>query len=107
MATTYIIKKGTTYGGMNIEVIVNGSAVDLTDATITAEVVSDKSACGKHTYTIGKGIELTDPTNGIFTFLEDTIINWQDGKWYLIVTFTTTAYGTKKWIYKDYIFNVI
>ena len=108
MATTYTIKKGTTYLGFNVEsTTVNGDFVDLTDANIIVEVISEKKGCAKHTYTIGKGVEITNAVEGGFIILQDTVINWDYGRWYLIVTITTAVYGTKKWIYKDRIFNIV
>ena len=56
MAHTFNIIRGTTFNGLRITIEVNDAAVDLTDATIVAEVTNEKTNCAKHTYNIGKGI---------------------------------------------------
>jgi len=106
MAHRLNIIRGTTFNGLRITIEVNDAVVDLTDATIVAELTNEKTPCAKHTYNIGKGIEIEDAENGIILLLEDEVINWEKGVWYLVLTVTTQEYGVKKWIYKDYAFNV-
>ena len=99
MAHTFNIIRGTTFNGLRITIEVNDATVDLTDATIVAELTNEKTPCAKHTYNIGKGIEIEDAENGIILILEDEIINWEKGVWYLVLTVTTQEYGVKKWEY--------
>lgn len=92
-------KKGDTFEGVAFTVTKNGSALDLTGASIRMQL-REKSETGTlgATYTDGDGITITDPTNGVFTF-DKQIIDIRAQKYYYDIEITLASGDVKSYIY--------
>ena len=75
MATNLSTKRGDTWNGAIFEILLNGSALDLTGATILCQLKKNKSDnTAVVEFTELDGITITDAPNGVFR-IDETIIN--------------------------------
>ena len=85
---------GTTKPATTFQYVKDGSPIDLTGYSIDLNIVKFEGATPVKTYSIGSGLTLSDPTNGIFTW-DEFLIDLDAGE-YLHETLLTSATGDKQ-----------
>lgn len=81
-------RRGDTWGGLAMTVTVNGSVVDLTGCSIRMQCRKKYTPIKVYELSTASGdIELTDPTNGIFTILPK-IVNFDASAYNYDIQFT-------------------
>ena len=88
-------EKGDTYEGSTFTVLVNGVALDLTDATISVKLWG-----GSDTYTLTTTdgeLTITDAANGVFT-VDEQVINFNARTYCHEFTFTLSTGAVKTYI---------
>jgi hypothetical protein len=73
--------QGDTFAGWEFTITRNGVVKDLTAAEITMTFLPNNRRSNTQVLTVGAGITLTDPTNGIFEVDEITPFNWDSGEY--------------------------
>ena len=95
------VRRGDTYNGSQFTLLLNGSPVDLTGATIAMDMrLTPDGASEKRFETGGKGITIANPpTNGIFS-IDEQIIDVADfGNFYYDIEIALNTGEVKTWIW--------
>ena len=83
---------GTTHDAFTMEYSEDGSPIDLTGSTIVMNIVRYEGAPAIVSFSVGSGITLSDPTNGIYSwdaftctltageYLHETVITLSGGE---------------------------
>lgn len=75
--------QGDTFAGWEFTITRNSVVKDLTGAEITLTfLLGNRRDTNTQVLTVGSGVTLTDPTNGIFEVDEITPFNWVSGEYY-------------------------
>jgi len=85
------IYKGDTFEKVQFTILVDGTALDLTGASIKSVFKKDKKQGSLiKTIEIGTGITVTDATNGIFEF-DAFDLDWDAGTYYYDIEITDNS----------------
>ncbi len=94
--------KGDTWNGVQFTILSNGSAVDLTSATVRV-MFRRESKTGKvvKSLTVGSGVTLTDASNGVLT-IDAFTLDWSPNTYFYDVEVTLSG-GTIRTYVEGYI----
>ena len=93
----FAVKRGDTFNGVIFEIALNGSPVDLTDASIAIQFRKTYSAPSVLDLSIGHGITVLDATDGKFQ-IDPRVFTCPVGQYQFEIRLTL-AYGViKTWI---------
>ena len=91
--------QGNTFKDKEFRLKINGDVVDITGASILMEFKNPLTGEEKTmTSAVGGGLEINDPTDGVFR-IKKQIIDWPTGQWKYAVTYTLSNGDVATYIY--------
>lgn len=75
-------KQGDTFPGLEFIITRNSVVKDLTGSSITMTFLKGNSRSVSQVLTLGAGLTLTDPTNGIFEMDSIAVVDWEAGEYF-------------------------
>jgi hypothetical protein len=102
----YPLLKGVTFPGRRFIITVNGSALNLTGATIEADFRynSVNGEIIKEVSTATSGVTVNDATAGDFQ-LDTFLMDWDTGTYYYDIKITLSSGAVKKYIWGTIVVN--